>query len=130
MSSLAEMNTLVHEAADIASDSRNWKDRVTAAARAFGFGWERTKAFYYQTARRVEAGEMDDARQAVRRLRDLDRRRKAAEHVEWLRRTVECLREDGRQLDSNSLDVLERLVGVVGADGGAVVAVAKRREVA
>jgi len=125
LSSLAEMRALVHEVADFAAPSDNWKDRVQAAARAIGLEWERAKSFYYKTARRVDSGEMDNARAAVKRLRIANERREAARHVEWLRRTVEHLREDGGQFDSESLDVLERLAGVVGAGGGAVVAMAE-----
>lgn len=124
MSSLAEMQSLVHEAANYTATSDNWKDRVQAAARALGFGWSRTKDLYYQDARRINSEEMDHARRIVRTLKLEQQRREAAGHVAWLRRTVECLREDGGQLDSDSLDVLERLAGVMGAEGGAVVAVA------
>lgn len=124
MSSLVEMQNLVHEAADYTAHSDNWKDRVQAAARAFGFGWSRTKDLYYQDARRVNAEEMDRARKVVRRLKNERQRREAAEHVAWLRRTVKSLRAGGAELDGGSLDALERLAGVVGAEGGAVVAMA------
>ncbi len=128
LSSLAEMQSLVHEAANYTASSDNWKDRVQAAARAFGFGWSRTKDLYYQDARRIDAEEMDHARKVVRKLNEDRKRREAAEHVAWLRRTVQSLREDGRQLDGDSLDVLERLAGVVGAEGSAVVAMAAEDE--
>ncbi|UJW87916.1 hypothetical protein [Devosia sp. SL43] len=124
MSSLAEMKGLVHQAADFTSPSDNWKDRVQAAARALGFGWSRTKDLYYQDARRIDAEEMDHARKIVGKLKQDRQRREAAEHVAWLRRTVQSLRADGRQLDGDSLDVLERLAGVVGAEGSALVAMA------
>lgn len=128
MSSSIEMQALVHQAADFSATSGNWKDRVQAAARALGFEWSRTKAFYYQDARRVDAKEMDHARAVVRKLANEQRRRAAAEHVEWLRSAVQSLRADGRQLDSDSLDVLERLAGVVGDEGGAMVAMAVEDE--
>lgn len=124
LSSLVEMQSLVHQAADHTALSDNWKDRVQAAARALGFGWSRTKDLYYQDARRIDAEEMDRARKVVRALAEQQKRREAAEHVAWLRRTVQSLREDGRQLDGDSLDVLERLAGVVGAESGSLVAVA------
>ena len=128
LSSSIEMQRLVHEVADFAAPSANWKDRVQAAARALGFEWARTKAFYYQDARRIDSEEMDHARAVARKLRTEDQRRKAADHVEWLRATVQSLRADGRQLDSDSLDVLERLAGVVGDEGSAMVAVAAEDE--
>lgn len=124
LSSLVEMQSLVHQAADHTALTDNWKDRVQAAARAFGFGWSRTKDLYYQDARRIDAEEMDHARKVVRRLTAERKRREAAEHVAWLQRTVQSLRADGRQLDSDSLDVLERLAGVVGSEDGALVAMA------
>ncbi len=122
LSSSIEMQQLVHEVADHTAPSGNWKDRVQAAARALGFEWSRTKAFYYQDARRIDSEEMDHARAVARKLKAEQRRRAAAEHVEWLRATVQSLRADGRQLDSDSLDVLERLAGVVGAEDCALVA--------
>jgi hypothetical protein len=125
MSSLTEMNVLVHEIADYTAESGNWKDRVSAASRAMKLGWERTKGFYYNTARRVDAEEMDIARAVATHLRERHERLEAAKHVEWLRRTIESLREDGGQLDGESLDVLERLAGVVGSEGRSMVAMAE-----
>lgn len=128
LSSLTEMQSLVHEAADYAAPTGNWKDRVHAAARAFGFEWGRAKAFYYRDARRVEAKEMDDARKAIRRLRADATRRQAAQHVAWLRSTLELHRQSGSGMDGKSLDELERVLGLIGDPDGAVVAVAAEDE--
>ncbi|GEM_PF-2612595 len=124
LSSLVEMQSLVHQTADFTAASGNWKDRVQAAARALGFGWSRTKDLYYQDARRIAAEEMDHAREVVQRLREERERREAAEHVAWLHRTIQSLRASGEELDGGSLDALERLAGVVGAEGCSLVAMA------
>lgn len=126
LSSLVEMQSLVHQAADMTAMSSNWKDRVQAAARALGFGWSRTKDLYYQDARRIAAEEMDHARQVVQRLKEERERREAAEHVAWLQRTIQSLRASGEELDGGSLDALERLAGVVSAESRALVAMASQ----
>lgn len=127
LSSVAEMHALVHEAADYTASSQNWKDRVQAAARAFGLDWGRAKAFYYRDARRVDAKEMDDARRAIERLRRERERREAAEHIAWLRTTIEQHRARGSGMDSRSLletqralDEVERLIGAQGNTVGTV----------
>lgn len=126
LSSLVEMQSLVHQAADMTAMSSNWKDRVQAAARALGFGWSRTKDLYYQDARRIAAEEMDHARQVVQRLKEERERREAAEHVAWLQRAIQSLRASGEELDGGSLDALERLAGVVSAESRALVAMASQ----
>lgn len=128
LSSVAEMQALVHEAADHTAPSSNWKDRVHAAARCFGLDWGRAKAFYYQDARRVDAKEMDDARRAIRKLRAAAQQRAATEHLAWLRSTVELHRESGEGMDSGTLDAIERFIGRIGDEDSAVVGVAAEDE--
>lgn len=115
VSSLAEMQSLVHATADFTSPSGNWKDRVQAAARALGFGWSRTKDLYYQDARRIDAEEMDRARQVVRKLKDEQRRREAARHVAWLSATLESASASGADLDRSDLAAVQRVLSRVGA---------------
>jgi hypothetical protein len=115
LSSAVEMQTLVHQAADFTSPSGNWKDRVQAAARALGFGWSRTKDLYYQDARRIDAEEMDRARQVVRKLKDEQRQREAARHVAWLNRTLEYAVSQGADVDRSDLAAVERVLSRIGA---------------
>jgi len=91
MSSVAEMQSLVHEAAD-AAGTGNWKDRVQAAARVLNLPFSRAKALYYREYRCVRAEEMDNARAAIRALREEEARRKATEHVAWLHSQLAYLR--------------------------------------
>lgn len=115
LSSVGEMHCLVHEAADYGAPSGNWKDRVNAAARALDLGWERTKAFYYRDARRVEAEEMDRARRAIKRLRAEARARKTSEHLAWLNTTLAHLRETDPDFHGEQIAGLERALSRVGA---------------
>jgi hypothetical protein len=120
MSSVGEMHCLVHEAADYTAPTRNWKDRVHAAARAFDLGWERARAFYYRDARRVDAEEMDRARRAIRRLREQARERKNAEHLAWLNSTLAHLRASDPDFHREQIDGLEQVLSRVGALDSAV----------
>lgn len=128
LSSQAEMQALVHEAADLAAPTGNWKDRVQAAARALGFSWARTKAFYYQDARQVNAEEMDRARARIRELKRAAERTRAADHIAWLRSTLERHRETGEGMDGQTLDALEHLVRQARAVGGPVVVAAEDQD--
>ena len=115
LSSLAEMQSLVHQAADFTAPSGNWKDRVQAAARALGFGWSRTKDFYYQDARRIDAEEMDHARQVVEKLKADQRRRDTARHLAWLRSIHAGATEAGSDMDRADLAAVERVLARIGA---------------
>jgi hypothetical protein len=115
LSSLAEMQSLVHQTADFTAGSGNWKDRVQAAARALGFGWSRTKDLYYQDARRIDAEEMDRARTVVRKLKDEQRRREAARHVAWLNSTLDHAVSSGADVDRADLAVVQRVLSRIGA---------------
>lgn len=120
MSSVNEMHCLVHEAANFAAPTGNWKDRVQAASRAFGLGWERAKAFYYRDARRVDAEEMDRARRAIAKLRAEARDRKNAEHLAWLNRSLAHLQASDPEFFGQDISRLERALAGVGALDGAV----------
>ena len=117
MSSVAEMSALCREAADYRSKTPNWKDRVTAAARVFGFTWSRAKAFYYEDARRVEAREMDHARRIIRELRA---RRKAAELATQFHATIAHLRQTDEEFYSGTIDGLERALMAAGLENSPV----------
>jgi hypothetical protein len=120
MSSVAEMQSLAHEAADLTALSSNWKDRVQAAARAVDLSFGRAKRLYFREARRVDAGEMDRARAAIEELREASLRREASAHLTWLRSTVEQVREAGEELDGFDVAGLERALARVGARHRAV----------
>lgn len=121
MSSVGEMSCMVHEVADYAAPAGNWKERVGAAARFFGFGWERTKAFYYRDARRVEAEEMDHARREIARLRAEARSRRDAEHLAWLREQIDRHRASGEELRGPHILALEHVLRMAGDMAGTVV---------
>jgi hypothetical protein len=120
MSSVAEMSSLVREVADFAAPSPNWKDRVNAAARVLQLPFGRAKAHYYGEARRVDAEEMDRAREAAEQLREAKLRRKAAEHLAWLNTSIEHLRSVDPEFHSLDVAGLERAVARLGAQCGAV----------
>lgn len=120
MSSVAEMSALAHEAADHTALTSNWKDRVHAAARVLQLSFGRAKRLYFREARRVEAGEMDVARAAIEELREAALRRKAADHVNWLRSTVEHLRQTDEEFHQFDVDGFERALSRVGSLGGAM----------
>jgi hypothetical protein len=116
MSSETEMTMLVHEAADFGASSPNWKERVHAAARLLSLPFSRAKAHYYREARRVDAGEMDYARAAIRALREQRGRQKAVELVDNLNRTVAYLRSadpDGYSADIAALEHALSRAGVL-----------------
>lgn len=115
MSSVAEMQALAHEAADLTAISSNWKDRVRAAAKVFNLSFGRAKRLYFSEARRVEVEEMDFARNAIEELREAELRRQSSVHIEWLRRTVEQVRAAGEELDGFDVDGLERALSRAGA---------------
>lgn len=105
MSSVAEMTALCREVADHRSPTGNWKDRVGAVARTFGFSWGRSKSFYYATARRVDAEEMDRARSAISELRA---KRQARELENSFRIVADRLRQIDPSFHRDTIDVLER----------------------
>jgi hypothetical protein len=120
MTSEAEMTSLVHEVANYAAPSSNWKERVRAAARVLKLPFSRVKAHYYREARRVDAEEMDRARVAAEQLREDSIRRKAAEHLAWLNSTIEHLRTVDPEFHSVDVDGLERAVARLGSRCGAM----------
>ncbi len=119
MSSAVEMNSLVLEAAATAA-SPNWKDRVQAAARVLNLPFARAKAFYYREQRRVTAEEMDNARAAIRQLREQRRTAKHAEHLAWLEGQIGRFRASGEELHGPHVDGLEHLLRMARADRGAL----------
>lgn len=120
MSSAVEIRILAHEAADRLAPSASWKERVTATARAFGLPWARAKSLYYGEARRVEAKEMDDARRAIKRLREEERRRRHTEQLLWLRRQAARLSAADPEFGSAHADALEHVIRELGREAGAV----------
>lgn len=119
MSSAVEMNSLVLEAAATAS-SPNWKERVQAASRVLNLPFARAKAFYYREHRRVTAEEMDNARAAIRALREQRRSDRHAEHLAWLESQIGRFRASGEELHGPHVDGLEHLLRMARADAGAV----------
>ena len=120
MTSEAEMTALVHEVANYAAPSTNWKERVRAASRVLKLPFGRAKAHYYREARRVDAEEMDRARAAAEELREASIRRKAAEHMAWLNSTIEHLRTVDPEFHSLNVAGLERAVARLGSQCGAL----------
>lgn len=118
--SLAEMRDIVHEAADYGAPNGGWKERVRAAAHALNLGWERSKAFYYSTARRVDAEEMDNARAAIRAVREAARRRRDNDHLLWLESEIARHRASGEELRGPHVDGLEHFLRVARGSAGAV----------
>ena len=110
LSSVAEISALAHEAADLTAGSGNWKDRVRAAARAFGMSFGRAKRVYFKEVRRVDAEEMDVARAAVEQLREAALQRQSVGHIAWLRATVEHLRQTDEEFHRFDVDGLERAI--------------------
>ena len=106
MSAVAEMAMLCREAADSRAPAGNWKQRVSAVARTFGVGWSRAKDFYYATARRVDAEEMDRARAAIRELRA---RRQATELRTSFRVVANRLRQIDPDFYGDTIAALERV---------------------
>lgn len=119
-----EMQALCTELANNMARSNALKDRITAVDGVLGGGWNRALEFLRGKALRVDSWEKDLARQKVERLREAERAKALQGHVHWLRRSVEHLRSTDEEFYSLDLDVLERLVGVAGTEGGSVVAVA------
>lgn len=117
MSSAVEMNCLVLEAAETAV-SPNWKDRVHAAARVLNLPFPRAKAFYYREHRRVTAEEMDNARAAIRALRDQRKRQREQEHLNWLASEIGRLEASGEEFVGPHVDGLKHFLRLAsGADG-------------
>lgn len=119
MSSVAEMSALVREAADYAP-SPNWKDRVHAAARVLRLPFGRAKRLYYGEARRVDAEEMDNARAAIRAVREAARRRRDNDHLLWLESEIARHRASGEELRGPHVDGLEHFLRVARGSAGAV----------
>jgi hypothetical protein len=119
MSSVAEMSSLVREAAAYAPSS-NWKDRVHAAARALSIPFGRAKRHYYGEARRVEAEEMDRARAAIRELRAAKRQQREQDHLVWLECEIARHRASGEELRGPHVDGLEHLLRLARAENGAL----------
>jgi hypothetical protein len=107
MSSVAEMSALVREVAEYSAESSNWKERVQAAARALRMPFGRAKRHYYGEARRVDAEEMDRARETVGRLR-------ATEHIRNLNRTAAYLRSVDPDLYGPAIAGIERSLAAAG----------------
>lgn len=120
MTSEAEMTSLVHEVANYAAPSSNWKERVRAAARVLKLPFNRAKAHYYREARRVDAEEMDRARAVAEELREARLRQKAAQHVAWLSATVEHLRQTDEEFHGVDIAGLERAIARLGSQCGPV----------
>ena len=115
MSSVVEMTSMVHEAANAASTA-NWKDRVHAAARILGLPFARAKAFYYREDRRVTAEEMDLARIRLQQHREDRLHRSHQDHLAWLHQTLSRLHEAGEDVAGFEVDRLERAIARLGAD--------------
>lgn len=117
MSSAAEISMLVREVADLTAPSQNWKDRVSAAARALGLPFGRVKSLYYGEARRVDAEEMDSARAAARELREQARIDRENSHLAWLESEIGRLRASGQEFRGAHADGLEHFLRMArGAD--------------
>lgn len=119
MSSAIEMNSMVLEAAETAV-SPNWKERVQAAARVMNLPFPRAKAFYYREHRRVTAEEMDNARAAIRTLREQRRRERELDHLAWLESEIARHRASGQGIRSVHADGLEHFLRVARVEAGAV----------
>lgn len=117
--SSAEMTMLVFEAAET-SPSQRWKDRVHAAARVLNLPFARAKAFYYREPRRVTAEEMDNAREAIRTLRDQRKRDRELDHLTWLQSEIARHRAAGTGIRGVHADGLEHFLRVARGEAGAV----------
>ena len=121
MSSVAEMSSLVREAAAFgAPASSNWKERVRAAARVLSIPFGRAKRHYYGEARRVDAEEMDRARAAIRELREAKRRQREQDHLAWLECELGRLRASGEEFHGAHVDGLEHFLRVGRGEAGAM----------
>lgn len=118
LSSSAEMTALVREVADFSAPSPNWKDRVNAAARVLHLPFGRVKAHYYGEARRVDAGEMDRAREAANELREARRLAREREHLAWLECEIARHRASGEELRGPHVDALLGVLRAARGDTG------------
>lgn len=115
--SIGEMQEAVREIADLQTPSPRWKERVTAASRALGFSWSRTKDFYYRNARTV----LDHEGRAARAiLREIKARKQAHAQAARLYETLAYLRAADADFHSASIDRLERQLAEAGVLGGTV----------
>ena len=119
MSSAVEMTSMVLEAAETAA-TPNWKEWVQAAARLLSLPFPRAKAFYYREHRRVTAEEMDNARAAIRALREQRQRERELDHLAWLNRSLAHLQASDPDFYGEDILRLERVLARVGALDSAV----------
>ena len=73
MSSAAEMTTLIRVVASPAVPGESVKAVIARAARRLGFTYSRTRGLYYGEARRIDAAEIDRAREVARKHEATDR---------------------------------------------------------
>lgn len=73
MSSAAEMTTLIRTVASPAMPGESVKAVIARAARRLGFTYSRTRGLYYGEARRIDAREIDRAREVAREREATDR---------------------------------------------------------
>lgn len=118
LSAVREMSVLMHEVADLKTRSTNWKERVTAAHRALGFTWNRTKDFYFADARispRMKEGDH------ARKVRDeLKAKREAYEQAVRLHEAATYLRQSDEDFHQPTVDALERAAAAGGVLGGSM----------
>lgn len=117
MSSAAEMTALCRRIADNRASSGNWKDRVSAVARALGVNWSRAKDLYYEDARRIDSEEMDRARQVAR---EDAARRQARKQAREFAAVAAYLRQVDEDFHRDTIAHLEHASVCGGAVGGPV----------
>lgn len=117
---VAEMKDLCGELAERLAPTGTVKARVNALMGKLKFGENRVVEFLRGKARRVDSWEKDNARRVLEELREAELRRTTEQRLQWLRSTVEHLRQTDEEFHGFDIDGLERAAARVGALSGAV----------
>lgn len=115
-----EMKTLVGELAERLVPAGSVKARVNALMGKLKLGENRVVEFLRGKARRVDSWEKDNARRVLEELREAELRRTTEQRLQWLRSTVEHLRQTDEEFHGFDIDGLERAAARVGALSGPV----------
>jgi hypothetical protein len=112
--SCESMKDIAWEIADYATPSKSWKRRVEAFAEAIGASFGRAYTLYYGTARRVDAEEYINAKEARRQFIEAKERKETEKFKARLRRTIEQLRAVDSDFYGADIARLERVVESAG----------------
>ncbi len=112
---VAFMVNACDEIASARSRGPSMQQKVDAVMKALRVSENRAYEFLKGKARRVDGFEKDRARAIKAEIEAENANRKRAEHIEWLRSTIEHLREENAGVDSHEVAHVERVLARIGA---------------